>query len=149
MSVEILKLLIMLSVIVDNAYIITCTEEIKEEPQMERGVYTLTRSAKKTFLVTVLGKDKKVFAITQEVMAAFNTYTYEACIKTHSATFTSYSDSYKLVSKEQVSNINVWGDPVSGMIDIKIKKGSTEMLVCASATVYGNEKFRLNIAQVY
>lgn len=137
------------SVIVDNAYVITCLEEIKEEPQMERGVYTLTRSKKRTFLVTVLGKDKKVFAITQEVMAAFNTYTNEACIKSHSATFTPYSDSYKLVSKKQVSNIDVWGDPVSGIINIKIKKGSTEMLVCASATVFGNEKFTFHIEQVY
>lgn len=137
------------SVIVDNAYVITCLEEIKEEPRMERGVYTLTRSKEKTFLVTVLGKDKKVFVITQEVMAAFNTYTMEACIKSHSATFTSYSDSYKLDSKKQVSNINVWGDPVSGIINIKIKKGSTEMLVCASATVFGNEKFCFNIKQVY
>lgn len=137
------------SVIVDNAYVITCMEEIQEKPQVTRGVYTLTRSKKKTFMVTVLGKDQKVFSITQEVLAAFNTYTLQACIKSHSVTYTPYSSSYKLASKKQVSNIDEWGDPVTGIINVKIKKGSTEIMVCASATVFGNEKFMFSIEQVY
>lgn len=138
------------SVIIDDAYVISCLDTIEEYPNYARGIYSDSKTKTKNFLVTVLGTDKKVFSITEKVTASFNTYTDGVCITSHSATFTAYNNSYKLISNKQTIKINTWLNTLaSGRVEMKIQKGSSEFMIHANATAFSTGKFNLSIDQVY
>ena len=121
------------SVTIGERYTIECVENEFINPQ--RSVYSITRD----ITHTVYDNGKKVFEITQIAIAAFNPYTEQVMISSHSVNVESYSSGFTYVSQTQKSSLYDWtGYFVLSAKDIIVRKDYTNYTITAHALVYYN-----------